>query len=92
MVCHRCDNRACVNPSHLFVGTAADNNADRDAKGRGARLRGSTNPASKLSEVDVSDIRVLRAFGVSQKRIAREYGVRQSLVSAIDHGHIWQHV
>lgn len=75
-VLHRCDNRKCVNPEHLFLGSAADNVADMDGKDR----RGTR---SKLTEKDVEAIRFLLSERYSQQLIADKFGVSQTAVSRI---------
>lgn len=86
MVLHRCDNRPCVNPAHLFLGTAADNAHDRDAKGRGAR--GERQGQKKLTWAAVRAIRERYRRGLGAG-LAREFGVSGAMVSIIIHRKGW---
>lgn len=91
MVLHTCDNRRCVNPAHLFLGTAQDNSHDMHSKGRG--LTGAQHALSKLSEDDVRVIRRRYAAGEANgPQLSREYGVAVSLVYRIVRGEAWRHV
>jgi len=98
-VCHKCDNPACVRPSHLFVATHAENMSDKDRKGRHG-LTGPKNPSrgeqrhnAVLKATDIPKIRKLSAEGrLSQKQIGAMFGVSQTSVSDIIRGKIWAHV
>lgn len=85
--CHRCDNPSCVRPSHIFLGTTADNMADMVKKGRAAT--GERHGCSKLKASDVVEIRTLLSAGVTHRDIARKFGVGPTSVSHIKRGLTW---
>lgn len=89
-VLHHCDNPPCVNPAHLFLGTDADNIADKVSKRR--HIHGDTHPGAKLCSDDVREIRRLLASGLGQGEIAAQYGVDPSLISNIKTGRLWKSV
>lgn len=86
VICHRCDNRGCVRPDHLVVGTQADNSMDMAAKHRHPTI-------GKLNPRKVRTIRRLWADGrLLQREIAARYGVSQVMVCRIVNGKVWTHV
>lgn len=89
-VCHTCDNGSCCNPSHLWIGTIADNNHDRSAKGRTTRTgpkhpsRGEKHPSHKISDAQVEEIRSIHAQKtMTQCAMAVKFGVSTTLISYI---------
>ncbi len=91
-VLHRCDNPPCVNPAHLFLGTAADNARDRVRKGRGNSPVGIRNYHHKLDDDEIRKIRKMLVSGICQSEIAKIFGVTQSNVSHIATKKSWNHV
>lgn len=89
-ILHRCDNPRCVNPSHLFLGSHADNMRDRNAKRRHAF--GTRNGRSKLQPADIIEIRLWRKLNASFRSIASRFGVDESVIRDIASGKTWAHV
>jgi hypothetical protein len=84
LVLHSCDNRACVNPAHLRVGTYADNKQDAIERGRHGN--------AKLSVSEVVEIRNSYSAGATQQAIATRYGIHRSFVSNIINRKRWSHI
>jgi hypothetical protein len=91
-VLHRCDVRACVNPDHLFIGTNADNMADRNRKGRQAHLHGEADGMAKLTDQAVLSIRMRVACGAVQKDLAEEFNVTPTAIRHVVHRNTWRHI
>jgi hypothetical protein len=82
-ICHRCDNTICVRPSHLFIGSQADNSHDMWRKGRGKpppRLPGEASGKAKLTWANVRAIRRQRTGGATLQAIGDKYGVTATQV------------
>ena len=90
-VCHACDVRLCVNPGHLWLGTATDNTQDMLAKGRQARVdaKGERNGNAKLTSDDVVRI---RTSSLSASEIAAEYQTTAKNIRRIRSGIRWPHI
>ena len=86
LVCHKCDTPRCINPEHLFLGTPKDNTQDMIKKGRMKHKTGEDHPLAKLSDVDVTSIKRLRAAGRTLAYIADRFGISFQHVSAISRG------
>ena len=94
-VCHTCDNRGCVNPDHLYVGTHADNTRDaiERKRFRGGTARGARHANTRLTEDQVKEIRAAYAAGgVSQPQLARKYALSTGTISCIIYRRCWKHV
>lgn len=109
IVCHKCDNPVCCNPMHLFLdlflGTVADNMADRNAKGRQARgathgsrtkpdsaFRANDHYLNRLTKQEVAEIKSLSHIGLKTRIIAKKYDISSMMVRYISHNKYWVNV
>lgn len=97
-ICHKCDNRACVNPDHLFIGTACDNIRDMWNKSRNPKnviynpQSGEKHYNSKLTELDIYRIRLFYKFGINQHKLAKIFNTDQPNISCIVLYKTWKNI
>lgn len=90
-VLHCCDNRACVNPDHLFLGTKRDNTADMMRKGRNV-FRPLSGEANGNAKIDEETVRAIRKSPLGVVRASRAFGISPSQIHAIRKGKSWKEV
>lgn len=90
-VCHTCDNRKCVNPKHLWLGTVQDNNRDRDLKGRNGWGGNpwQLNPNVKLNPDSVRDIKEKWLSGMDYQEIGDIYNLSKHTIRKVINGQRW---
>ena len=92
-VMHSCDNRICINPDHLSLGTRQDNMDDMAEKGRRKSVQGEKHSFAKLTEQDVLNIRAsYKPYVVTASQIAAKYGLMPATVYDIIARRIWSHL
>lgn len=89
-VLHRCDNKRCVRPSHLFLGTQKENVIDCVEKGRISR--GEQRPQHKVTEAQVREMRNLHASGIGCRRLGAMFGIQPCRAYLIVKHRAWRHV
>lgn len=90
LCCHTCDNRKCCNPSHLFLGTPADNSRDMTSKGRAAPQHGENNANRKFTQFEVDLLREVYGYGgYSQMELSKLFHMSFQHVHQLVHGKRW---
>ena len=93
IVMHSCDNRRCVNPKHLSLGTQLDNNRDRDIKGRQVSMKGVDHGMSKLTIDQANELAAFRSSISNEvKRFAEKFGVSKTTIRDVLSGKTWKHL
>lgn len=93
-ICRKCDIPSCVEPTHLFLGTAKDNTKDMFAKGRqnySCQAKGEDHVRAKLTVQQVNEIRQI-ARKISQKDLASKYNVTRGTIYRVQTNKFWRHV
>lgn len=90
-VLHKCDNRKCVNPSHLFLGTASDNMRDNVSKGR--QSKGGLHGRAKLTDETAKWVKdLIKYSSLSNSEISQYFGVSGTAIWLVRKGRTWRHV
>lgn len=90
MVLHKCDNRKCVAPQHLLLGTQRDNMRDMHNKKRNHSNKGENHGMARLTLLQVQDIRKKLKDGIKPKVISEIYAISKATIADIKYHRTWQ--